>query len=164
MEPCAAFTPWHNEATGRTLFRYKDGKCPQYYFYFVDDAFGLCYLWVPTWVRFRLQVYCNGHNWLARQLDNAFADVADLERARTMAEPFPVEILHRALDARTVQYCPVLRHFGVAYLWILMQVEHATDIIIRRSDDLRPLHETLVRSATHTVRPEQAATFLLITS
>ena len=52
------------------------------YFYFLDAAFGLIYLRVPTWAPFRLQFYCNGHNWLARRLtaegigytmaDNAF--------------------------------------------------------------------------------------------
>ena len=45
--------------------RYKDGKCLHYYFYFIDAEFGLCYLRVPTWAPFRLQFYCNGHNWLA---------------------------------------------------------------------------------------------------
>jgi hypothetical protein len=42
---------------------------------------------VPTWAPFRLQVYFNGHSWLARQLvhagigfdtaDNAFLELAD---------------------------------------------------------------------------------------
>ena len=68
MEPCAAFTPWHDKATGKTTLRYKDGKCLHYYFDVMDEEFGLCYLRVPTWAPFRLQFYCNGHNWLARQL------------------------------------------------------------------------------------------------
>ncbi len=48
MEPCAAFTPWHDKATGTTTLRYKDGKCLHYYFYLIDEEFGLCYLRVPT--------------------------------------------------------------------------------------------------------------------
>lgn len=60
MEPCPAFTPWHDKITGRTFLRYKDGKCLHYYFYFIDPEFGLCYLRVPTWAPFRLQFYCNG--------------------------------------------------------------------------------------------------------
>src|SRR2546421_12890286 len=71
MEPCAAITPWHDKATGTTTLRYKDGKCLHYYFYFIDAEFGLCYLRVPTWAPFRLQFYCNGHNWLAGQLRQA---------------------------------------------------------------------------------------------
>jgi hypothetical protein len=48
MEPCASFRPWHDKLTGRTMLKSTDGKCLHYYFYFLDPAFGLCYLRVPT--------------------------------------------------------------------------------------------------------------------
>lgn len=170
MEPCAAFTPWHDKATGRTFLRYKDGKCLHYYFYFIDEEFGLCYLRVPTWAPFRLQFYCNGHNWVARQLrhagiaftqlDNAFSNIGDIVRAQALADAFPIDALHRTLDALAATYCPVLRRFGVTYHWSLMQVEYATDILFRRQDDLRPLYEALVRTAIHAVKPDHVATFL----
>ena len=170
MEPCPAFTPWHDKTTGRTSLRYKDGKCLHYYFYFIDPEFGLCYFRVPTWAPFRLQFYCNGHNWLAgclRQeniavfpLDNAFRDLGDFARAQELADEFPVERLHRLLDTLATRYCPVLAHFNVTYHWSLMQVEYATDIIFRRQDDLRPIYETLVRTAIHAVKPNHVATFL----
>jgi hypothetical protein len=70
-----------------------DGKCLHYYFYFVDEELGLCHVRVPTWLPCRLQVCCNGHNWLAGQLhklgieyrmaDNAFLHIADWQRATT---------------------------------------------------------------------------------
>ena len=31
MDPCPAFTPWHDKASGKTSLRYKDGKCLHYY-------------------------------------------------------------------------------------------------------------------------------------
>jgi hypothetical protein len=87
MEPCPAYTPWHNKSSGKTTLRYKDGKYLHYYFYFIDQTYGLCYLRVPTWAPFRLQFYCNGHNYLAnklseqkmgyKQLDNAFLSFED---------------------------------------------------------------------------------------
>jgi len=40
-------------------------------FYFIDELFGLCFVRGPTWAPFRLQVYFNGHDWLARHLDKA---------------------------------------------------------------------------------------------
>src|SRR3989304_6463252 len=40
MEPCGAFTPWRDKATGRTTLRYKAGKCLHYYFYFIHPEFG----------------------------------------------------------------------------------------------------------------------------
>ena len=55
----------------KTYLQPDDGKCLHYYFYFIDEELGLCYVRVPTWCPFRLQFYCNGHNWLARQLEPA---------------------------------------------------------------------------------------------
>jgi hypothetical protein len=69
MEACESYQPWHDKASGKTYLKPDSGKCLHYYFYFIDEKLGLCYLRVPTWCPFRLQFYCNGHNWLARQLD-----------------------------------------------------------------------------------------------
>jgi len=170
MEPCAAFTPWHDKATGKTTLRDKDGTCLHYYFYVIDEEFGLCYLRVPTWAPFRLQFYCNGHTWLMGQLqrvgiaveplDNTFRALGDSARAQALADAFPVARLHHTMDALAARYCPVVAHFGVAYHRSLMQVEYATDLIFHRQEDLRPLYEALVRTAIHAVKPDHVATFL----
>ncbi len=172
MEPCTAFTPWHAKTTGKTTLRYKDGKCLHYYVYLIDAECGLCYPRVPTWAPFRLQFYGNGHHWLAGQLrqagivveplDNMFRTLGDSTQAQALADAFPVARLHHTLDALAVRYCPVLTHFGaaVAYHRSLMQVEYATDLIFRRQEDLRPLYDTLVRTAIHAVKPDHGATFL----
>jgi len=125
---------------------------------------------VPTWAPFRLQFYCNGHAWLANRLraegiaftplDNTFLQLAHVARAQELADAFPVEHLHRALDAFARRFCPVIRHVPDRYHWSLMQVEYATDLIFRRRDDLAPVYQTLVRTAVHTVKPEQVAMFL----
>ncbi len=170
MEGCPSFEPWHDKKTGRTILRYKEAKCLHYYFYFISEEFGLCYLRVPTWAPFRLQFYCNGHNWLAnqmtkqgiafRQSDNTFTQMADWERAQALADSFPVERLHRFLDEMAQRFCPVLRHFVGGYHFSLMQAEYATDIVFRRQKDLAPLYETLLRTAIHAVKPENVASFL----
>lgn len=41
-----------------------------------------------------------------------------------------------------------------------MQVEYSTDIVFKRQADLKPLYESLVRTAIHSVKPENIATFL----
>ncbi len=170
MEPCPAFTPWHDKASGRTTLRYKDGKCLHYYCYFIDPEFGLCYRRVPTWAPFRLQFYCNGHHWLAAQLrqagiafqplDNSFRSIADFPQAQALADAFPIERLHRALDGFAAQYCPVGEQFGSSYYWSIMQLEYATDLVFHRQADLHPLYDTLVRTAIHAVKPDNVATFL----
>jgi hypothetical protein len=48
MEACDSYRPWHDKGTGRTFVRPDSGKCLHYYFYFMDVAFGLIYLRVPT--------------------------------------------------------------------------------------------------------------------
>lgn len=170
LEPCTTFVARRDPQSGKLRLRHKDGKCLHYYFYLVDPEFGLCYLRVPTWVPFRLQFYCNGHAWLAGQLDqagiaytpldNTFASIADLPRAQELADAFPVERLHHRLDALAAAYCPVLTQFADGYHWSLMQVEYATDLIFRRPEELRPLYDTLVRTAIHAVKPDHVATFL----
>ena len=98
MEACDTYKPWHDKQTHKTYLRPDSGKCLHYYFYFMDAEFGLIYLRVPTWAPFRLQFYCNGHSWLARQLtaegigftmaDNAFVRIDDWQRAQDLADGF----------------------------------------------------------------------------
>ena len=146
------------------------GKCLHYYFYFIDEKLGLCYLRVPTWCPFRLQFYCNGHSWLARKLaaagieftlaDNAFVQVADLERAQALADSLTPEELHRRLDRYAERLCPVGEVFGQRYHWSLMQVEYSTDLMFRSEATLKPLYEQLSRQAVLAVKAEQVASFL----
>src|SRR6185295_15052636 len=118
MEACNTYKPWHDKQTHRTFLRPDTGKCLHYYFYFIDAELGLIYLRVPTWCPFRLQFYCNGHSWLARQLtaagigftlaDNAFLHIDDWERAQALADTLSHDHLHRILDHYAQQCCPVL--------------------------------------------------------
>ena len=170
MEECGTYRPWHDKKSGKTFLKPDRGKCLHYYFYFIDEEFGLCYVRVPTWAPFRLQVYFNGHHWLAAKLrkrhightlrDNAFVAIDDFAEAQRLAEDFDVSRLHRALDRFAKLYCPVLKEVGVTYHWSIMQVEYSTDIVFRRQSDLAPLYETLVRTAVHAVKPDHVATFL----
>lgn len=170
MESCTSYKPWHDKQTHRTFLKPDSGKCLHYYFYFIDEQFGLCYLRVPTWCPFRLQFYFNGHHWLARQLDkrgigyqlrdNAFLDIDDWEKAQRLADRFDITKLHRRLDKYAKRFCPVLGTFGERYHWSLMQAEYATDVVFHRADDLAPIYEEMTRTAIHAVKAPQVATFL----
>jgi hypothetical protein len=170
MEACDSYRPWHNKATGKTFVKPDAGKCLHYYFYFMDAAFGLVYLRVPTWSPFRLQFYCNGHNWLARQLtaagigftmaDNAFTRIDDWGRAQELAERLSPDALHAALDQYAARCCPVTDVFGQSYHWSLMQVQYATDIAFRSRATLGPLYDQLIRESVLSVKAEQVANFL----
>jgi hypothetical protein len=170
MEPCSTYKPWHNKQTGRTYLLPDDGKCLHYYFYFIDEQLGLCYVRVPTWLPCRLQIYCNGHNWLAAQLrkrqidfavvDNAFTGIGDWSRAQQIANAWDARRIHARLDQFARTYCPIFRSFGVQYHWSIDQCEYATDIVFHRQADLAAIYDNLVRTAIHTVKPDNIATFL----
>ena len=170
LEPCTTYQPWHNKNTGQTYLRPDDGKCLHYYFYFMDAELGLCYLRVPTWCPFRLQFYCNGHNWLARQLerkhipytlrDNAFTSIGDWTAAQELANDWDASRLHGKLDEFAGSYCPILKQIEESYHWSLDEAEYATDIVFHRQADLQAIYGHLIRTAIHTVKPDDIATFL----
>jgi hypothetical protein len=170
MESCPSFKPWYDKATGKTSLRVTESRCLHYYFYFIDKDLGLCYLRVPTWAPFRLQFYFNGHNFLAMQLckkgigyrlvDNVFLEIADFARAQELADGLRADLVHRIMDRMTRSLCPTLSRFKAGCHWSLTQVEYATDIVFTSVEALKSLYDELVRTAIHTVKPENVATFL----
>jgi hypothetical protein len=169
MEAGISYKPGHDKKTGKTFLKYDSGKCLHYYFYFIDQMFGLCYLRVPPWAPFRLQFYMNGHNWLATKLtkrrisyvlrENAFLSIDDFSKAQELSDSIKVSDLHRALDGFAQKYCPVFQENGLTYHWSTTQVEYATDIVFKKQADLRLLYDPIVRTAIHSVKPENIATF-----
>jgi hypothetical protein len=170
MEGCATYKPWHNKQTGETYLKPDQSRCLHYYFYFIDATLGLCYVRVPTWCPFRLQIYFNAHNWLAaqlrkhkvrfKQIDNALVQISDWSKAQKIADTFNVRALHKLLDRFARRFCPVIRHFDLNYHWSIMQAEYATDIVFRRQTDLREIYDNLIRTAIHAVKADNVATFL----
>lgn len=170
MESCPTFEAYYSKRNNRTSFRTTQAKCIHYYFYFIDEELGLCYLRVPTWAPFRVQFYFNAHNYLAIQLtkrgigfdllDNAFMHIDDFDAAQKLADALPIRKLHRRLDRFARLYCPVIRHFRSGFHWSIREAEYATDIVFRRPDDLHELYESLIRTVVHTVKAEHISTFL----
>jgi len=170
MESCATYKPWFDKKQHRAYLRPATGKCLHYYFYFIDADYGLCHVRVPTWCPFRLQVYFNGHGYLAAQLakrgvghtalENAFIAIDDFSRAQQLADELDVRQLQRFLDRLARSCCPVIDTLKVGYHWSLMQVEFSTDILFRSKEDLSPLYESLTRTAIQAIKAQQVATFL----
>jgi DNA-binding MarR family transcriptional regulator len=170
MESCTSYKPWHDKTTGKTFLKRDSGRCLHYYIYFSDKELGLCYLRIPTWCPFRLQFYCNGHNWLAYKLtkrnipftliDNAFVHIGDYEKAQKLSDNIRVADLHHALDLHVERLCPFIKSHGLTYHWSISQAEYATDIIFKKQSDLKPIYDSLTRTAIHSVKPENIATFL----
>ena len=170
MEPCSSYKPWHNKQTGKTYLIGDDGKCLHYYFYFMDEDLGLCHVRVPTWMPCRLQVCFNGHNWLAGQLrkggidyrmaDNAFSHIADWRQAQLISDGWEAKSIHARLTEMARQCCPIYTDFATDYHWSVDQCEYSTDIVFRKQADLQAIYGNLTRTAIHTVKPDNVATFL----
>ena len=170
LEICPTFEARYDQKTGRTSLRPDRSKCLHYYFYFIDEDLGLCFMRVPTWCPFGVQAYFNGHNLLAaklrkagieyQMLDNAFTHIANWEVAQTLADESDTRLIHERLDHYAQMFCPAIKALGLSYDWNLAQVEYATDIVFRRQAELQPIYETLVSTAIHTVKPAQIGTFL----
>jgi hypothetical protein len=170
METCQSYKPWHNKKTHQTYLKPTEGKCLHYYFYFIDPQLGLCYVRVPTWCPFRLQIYFNGHSWLASTLqnqgikytllDNAFVHIDNFAQAQALTDSFTVDTLHKKLDSFAQLYCPIISQFDRDYHWSIMQAEYATDIVFKCQQDLQAIYDNLTRTSIHTVKPDNIATFL----
>jgi hypothetical protein len=170
MERCAAFEPWHNKKTHKTFLRNCPGKCLHYYFYFIDREFGVCYMRVPTWAPFRLQFYCNGHNWLASklreegigytQIENCLSHIDDWKRAQELSDSFPSDRLHRLCDRMAQRLCPVAGDFKTSWYWSIMQCEYSLDIAFYGKDRITPLYESLSRAAICAVKAPDVCKFL----
>jgi len=170
MESCKCFKPWHDKQTGKTGLKLTGGRCLHYYFYFIDEQLGLCYVRVPTWLPFRLQVYFNQHQWLANQLrahridhqlaDNTFWTCADWAQAQALVDGFEIKALAARLQGLAEQFCPVVKTFRSGYHWSLMQVEYALDVVFKSAVVLQPVYEEISRQAIFTVRAPDVARFL----
>ena len=170
MEACPSYRPWHDKASGKTYLRGDTGKCLHYYFYFIDEELGLCYLRVPTWAPFGLQFYCNGHSILAQSLkregidfaqaDNAFLRVDNLPRAQALADAISPDMLHQRLDVYAQWLCPVLDVFGQSYHWSIRQIEYSTDLMFKSAEILTPLYDCLSRQSVLAADAPKVASFL----
>lgn len=170
METCSCYEPWHDKKSGKNYLRGRTSKCLHYYFYFIDEVWGLCYVRVPTWAPFQLQIYCNGHNWLCYQLekrglkysllDNAFDDIENIKKAQKIADSFTVKLLHRQMDKWAKRFCPITDFFNQRYHWSIMQCEYATDIIFKKQEDLQEIYSQIISTAIHTIKAENIVTFL----
>lgn len=154
LEPCRTFSlVWQQ---GKPLIRPAKRKCLFLYYYFVDRDLGLIHVKVQTWFPMRVQVYVNGHEWLARKLtqhgiqflqrENAFLRVQDLPRAQAFADRFVTLPWVNTLQRYASRVNPLLGGLlgGMQYYWATTQAEYSTDILFKSRHDLAELMPRLV--------------------
>lgn len=142
------------------------------YYYFLDPQFGLMHVRLQTWFPFTLQVYVNGHDWLAQQMvrlgmgfvqkQNAFTQLDEPVRAQRQADRFAHLDWPRVLNRLAHQVNPLLRKELSRYRvrWVVDQAEFATDLLFSSQSALAGLYHKLLRYATVTFTPKDILGFL----
>jgi hypothetical protein len=161
VEPCTTFE-LRGHPKGEVHAVPTSGRCLHIYFYFIDSEFGFMHVRVQTWIPYTVQVYVNGREWLARQLDeagvgylrhdNALLRIDDMERASELCDRFAHRAWPRLLNAFARWANPHLRAIEAAdfgtYYWVMDQAEVATDVMFRDRPSLTAIMPDLVRHAT----------------
>lgn len=114
-----------------------------YYCYYNDVEFGLMYVRIQSWWPFEIQIYINGHEWLARQMtqqgvgyvqaDNCFLSIDDVVAAQTLCEKFAHRQWERVWNNFARRLNPFLPTVEAVvkqgYYWTIEQCEIATDVM-----------------------------------
>ena len=158
MECCPSFRLAHGKDRPRLVNARRQQRV--LYFYFLDPELGLIHIRLTTWFPFTVQVYVNGHSWLAQQMlrqrlgfnlqDNAFTALDDPRAAQELADSFAQLNWTKILNRLVRQVNPLMneRWFrGYSYYWVVDQAEYATDLIFTGREALAGLYPRLLDHA-----------------
>ncbi len=142
------------------------------YYYFLDPQLGLIHVRLQTWAPFTLQVYVNGHDWLAQQMarlgmgfvlkHNAFTELDDPVQAQRQADRFAKLDWTKILTRYGRLVNPLLRKELSCYKirWVVDQAEYATDLLFKSPSALSGLYQKLLQFAALTFTPKDILGFL----
>lgn len=174
LETCMSFDVKGNHQTHKLEVARRQRKCLHYYWYYLDAEFGLIHIRLQSWFPFDIQIYVNGREWLARQLDqrgitydrydNKVTYIADLETAQALCERFVqrkwLRVLH-AFARRVNPFLGAIRKAGFGdYYWTLAQAEYATDVFFRDRATLEALLPALLETSMTAFSAEDVLRFL----
>lgn len=157
LQTCSTFRLVYGK--GRPSLKRDYRRCLVLYYYFLDPEYGLMHVRVPTWFPMSIQVYLNGHEWLARamdrqglkyhQRDNAFVALDDPAAAQQLVNRFLKKKWPRFLDALAKRYNPLLADLfkGMPYRWVIDQAEFAADVLFKDAQALAGLFPRLLQHA-----------------
>ena len=114
-----------------------------------------------TWFPYTVQVYVNGHDWLARQMakrgltftqhDNCFTKLEDPVKAQRLADRFAQLNWIKQLNRWVRHVNPHVRKGGwlhdKEYYWVTEQAEFASDVVFRDRAALKGLYPRLIDHA-----------------
>ena len=174
LEMRTSFSVQPNHKTHKLEVARQRRKCLHYYFYFIDPEFGFMHARIQSWFPFEIQVYINGREWLARQLDqrkigytryeNTFLQIDDLKTATRLCErlgrlkwPRFLNVIARRINP----WLPIMKKYtGRGYYWVIDECEVATDVMWRNRASLQKIMPYLFDHAIHTFSADDVMRFL----
>jgi len=174
LEPCWSFDVVGNRDTHRLGVVRRKRVCRQFYLYLIDDQLGFCHVKLQSWFPFEIQIWCNGHDMLARALDkahidylkvnNAFYRVSNWHRAQALADRIGSRRWPRLLGRLASWVNPYLPLFAKAdfgtYYWVADQAEISTDITFRTRPALEQILPATFAHAASAFSAEDVLRFL----
>lgn len=142
-----------------------------YYFYFFDDEWGPCFIKMAPFAPFPLWCWCNGHEWLKRQLnklgspyqplDNGLRQAEDPALASRVAARLSaahfLALFHRLSSALPSPLTPADAEAGFAYSWSFRQVEFSDTATFDRPAAGRAFFEQAIKEHLDLGRPDKAS-------
>jgi hypothetical protein len=177
LEPCSSFDVRPNRETKRLEVRYCLRKCLFLYRYEIHPTLGFMHARIQSWFPFSVQIWINGREWLARQMDhaglkylrrdNCFVWLESPERAQQLMNQQLRVSWPKLLDQVLARLNPIrdtmfgrLNGIHLPYYWSVAQSEWATDILFRSPDALAQLYPRLVRHAITSFGSPEVMRFL----
>jgi hypothetical protein len=158
VEPCLSFDVGPNADTKRLELKHRLRKCLFLYHYWMHPVFGFMSARIQTWFPFQVQIYLNGREWLARQMEeasvgyirheNCFPWIEDYARAQSLLDAQMKTDWSRELGAIARQLNPaheeIFAGFPADYYWSAIESEWATDVGFRGGVELQRLYPLLL--------------------
>jgi hypothetical protein len=157
METCRTFRFEYSNGLPRLKPDFR--RCTVLYVFVMHPVLGLIHVKLHTWFPLTMQVYCNGHDFLAKKLaglgvayalhDNAFTWIAALKAAQACADRLVKQDWPKLLAALARQFNPLVgKELGEQdYYWVTEQAEYATDVLFKDETALAGLYPRLVEHA-----------------
>src|SRR3954463_1191178 len=161
VEPCQSFAVTPNRQTRRLEVVRRRRKCLHYYLYRIDPEFGWMHVRLQTWAPYEIQIYVNGREGLARQMDRAGIGYRRSDNKITAVDDFgPITALggrfaHTdwppVLERQAALVNPLLPDIERAgfpgYWWVIDQCEDASDVVFTDRAALETIRGDLVTAA-----------------
>lgn len=174
LETCSSFGVQGNYKTHHLEVVHQRRKCLHFYFYFQDREFGFMHVRLQSWFPFTIQIYINGREWLAGQLeqrhiryqryDNKITQVADLAATKALCKKLLHRKWPRVLNAFARRVNPHLETIHRAtfggYYWVTDQGEYATDVLFDERASLNAVFPALVELSMTAFSAEDVLRFL----